>query len=339
MGRSGVSREQVERAVDTLRAAGATPTVRAVREQLGDTGSLKTISDHLRALRAAAWGGPGPALPDPLLQKLVDGASEYWVELADAADVTIARAEEEADKRVAHAEAVGLAAEQQTAVANGEIEAQRATVTALERHLADREQDLSSTRGSLHEAQNLAASLETNVTEWRAATEARQHELDASRKALDAARLDLNKLTENLQTAEAAHRQALAGAEDAREELREEIATLKESLTTARAEIRFAEREREKLSSERDALTRQQSSMQTTIDRALEQRDTEIATRKAVEDALEAERRKQDARESSLSEALDEQRRLAFELGQKLDAWMQLQRVDNDPARRSKDDT
>ena len=53
MGREAtISYEQVAAAADTMKAAGSKPTSRAIRERLGNIGSMGTINRHLQAWRA-----------------------------------------------------------------------------------------------------------------------------------------------------------------------------------------------------------------------------------------------------------------------------------------------
>ena len=53
MARQGITFEQVAAVVDALAAEGQQPTIRAIRERLGDTGSPNTIHKHLAAWREA----------------------------------------------------------------------------------------------------------------------------------------------------------------------------------------------------------------------------------------------------------------------------------------------
>ena len=53
MARQGITFEQVAAVADALAGEGQQPTIRAVREKLGDTGSPNTIHKHLTAWRAA----------------------------------------------------------------------------------------------------------------------------------------------------------------------------------------------------------------------------------------------------------------------------------------------
>ena len=53
MARQGITFEQVAAVADALAGEGQQPTIRAVREKLGDTGSPNTIHKHLTAWREA----------------------------------------------------------------------------------------------------------------------------------------------------------------------------------------------------------------------------------------------------------------------------------------------
>jgi len=103
MARDGVTFEQVEAAADALAGEGLAPTIRAVRERLGDTGSPNTIQRHLarwRELRPSA-PVPRPSIPEGILSAI---AQE--IERAAAQ----ARAEAEARLVLAQAELAELAA-------------------------------------------------------------------------------------------------------------------------------------------------------------------------------------------------------------------------------------
>lgn len=67
MARQGITFEQVAAVADALAGEGQQPTIRAVREKLGDTGSPNTIHKHLTAWRearpVAAAAAPAPAEP------------------------------------------------------------------------------------------------------------------------------------------------------------------------------------------------------------------------------------------------------------------------------------
>ena len=90
MAREGVTFEQVAAAADALVGAGQQPTIRAVREKLGDTGSPNTIHKLLAKWRDArpVAIASAPELPQALVTALA-------TEIARAASQ--ARSEVEAD--------------------------------------------------------------------------------------------------------------------------------------------------------------------------------------------------------------------------------------------------
>ena len=102
MARPGITAAHVAAAAEALHAEGQQPTIRGVRERLGDTGSPNTIQRHLAAWRKARpAAAPGQELPPAL-------AAAIAAELAGAA--TAAREAAQADIDQAQAEAAELAA-------------------------------------------------------------------------------------------------------------------------------------------------------------------------------------------------------------------------------------
>lgn len=87
MARSGVHKSEVQKARDRLVAQGRHPSIDAVREQLGNTGSKTTIQRYLRELEEEDGGGPGKEI----------AVSEAIRELASRLG---ARLKEEAEERV-----------------------------------------------------------------------------------------------------------------------------------------------------------------------------------------------------------------------------------------------
>jgi len=152
-----------------------------VREKLGDTGSLTTIAEHLRAIHTERQAGAGPVLPDPLVQKLVEGASGFWRDLTEAADQIVAevRAAAAADIEAAQLsrdEAVELAAR-----ARDELGVRRATLDTLERHLADSTARLERTETELAAARAAQEAAERQTRVHRDARDAHERELVAAR--------------------------------------------------------------------------------------------------------------------------------------------------------------
>lgn len=86
------------------------PSIRHIREQLGNKGSLTTIAEHKRDFEAERADGPTEALPDALTQGLLKGAKVHWAELVEAAQADIDRAESAAAEAVTAAQAAEVAA-------------------------------------------------------------------------------------------------------------------------------------------------------------------------------------------------------------------------------------
>lgn len=102
MARPGITYSQVAQAAETLTAAGASPTIAAVREALGGTGSPNTIHKHL-----AAWrdGQPTAAAGEHELANRLVSAIQEEINKATAG----ARAELETALHQAQDEATELA--------------------------------------------------------------------------------------------------------------------------------------------------------------------------------------------------------------------------------------
>ena len=89
MSRPGISAAHVAAAAEALQAEGQQPTIRAVRERLGDTGSPNTIQRHLSAWRKARpAAAPAQELPQALAAAI---AAELAGAAAAARDVAAAR--------------------------------------------------------------------------------------------------------------------------------------------------------------------------------------------------------------------------------------------------------
>ncbi len=103
MARQGITFEQVAAVADALAGEGQQPTIRAIRERLGDTGSPNTIHKHLTAWREAR---PVAAAAAPELPQALTAAIAAEIERA----ASQARGEIEGRLVQAQAEAAELAA-------------------------------------------------------------------------------------------------------------------------------------------------------------------------------------------------------------------------------------
>ena len=208
MGRRGVSRDAVEEAHDALVAAGLAPSVRTVREKLGDTGSLTTIAGHLRAIELDRADGPGPALPDALVRGLVAGAAELWRDVAAAADAQVETINASAAAKVTAAEAERGEAVAKAADARHELGASRAMIASLERQVGEASARADRLETRLDEAQSAVRAADTDASGRREERDALEHELEltraraeAERAALDAQRAGLAARIDELQAA------------------------------------------------------------------------------------------------------------------------------------------
>lgn len=188
MARSGVQFEDVQGAIEALLAKGEAPSVQKIREVLG-TGSFTTISDHLREWRFQREAGrdlpAAQAMPEPV-QRLAEG---LWHTAQEAAGEALASYREQADHRVAEAQAAMQ--EAQRKVENAE---QREA--ALAAHLAGTEQRLEQRSAAL-------ARVESERDQWQ--ERARQFE-ERLKRTLQ----QLDKLQQESEQQAQAHQQALA---------------------------------------------------------------------------------------------------------------------------------
>lgn len=107
MAREGISYEQVAAAADALVGVGQAPTIKAVRERLGNTGSPNTIHRHL-----SVWREARPQVTAVVSELPANLAAAIAAEIERA--TAQARAEVEGRLAQAQAEAVELAATGET---------------------------------------------------------------------------------------------------------------------------------------------------------------------------------------------------------------------------------
>lgn len=275
MAREGITYRDVELAADAVLASGRRPSIRNVREQLGDTGSPNTIQQHLKK-----WseGRPGtqaavPDLPPSILR-------EINAEILRA--VTAGRAELQAELADAKAEATYLA------TTGAELETFRDDLLEQVARLT-RERDIAEGKAAEQgaEIERLTQELDR---ERRAAEEARI-QVAQSRLTVDAQVKQLQQLqAENAKAAEAvsqerqgrtdaernlaAARAESAGLNDRLQELQgreqaalQEVTDLRSRLEQGASEARATVGELAKAASERDALQGALSRANSEIDR------------------------------------------------------------------------
>ena len=176
MPQRGITANEVEEAMQTLLSAGRVASVRNVRHALGDRGSLTTIAQHIREVRARdeeagvlTGTAKGPALPDPVTQGLLLGAQKHWSALNDAAEAIVAQAKARATEQVEAAESNERDAKAKAAAAGAELErsaralretqAKFETLRATHAALAEEHRSLGNTLELTSERQRGAESL------------------------------------------------------------------------------------------------------------------------------------------------------------------------------------
>ncbi len=212
MARTGLTQSDVATAYDALREAGINPSIRNIRERLGNTGSLKTIADHVRAIRTERWESPGPALPDSLLQSLVAGAGELWQELADAADAHIEANNAQCREQIAAMQVERDEATQATAAMRDALSAHQAHIVTLEKQQAQCMTERADSDSRLHAALGMQEQERSRADAAGVALDICTRERDAALRDREAAIQreqsiagELDELTENQSLALATH--------------------------------------------------------------------------------------------------------------------------------------
>jgi chromosome segregation ATPase len=226
-----ITQEQVNAAADALRAAGAKPTVRAVRERLGNTGSNATV---MRLLSVWQGGQVKPAetpitLPAALQRALVDyvgqavaeGKAELAADLAELQQVN-ADLVSESERQAAAIEAL-----------EGERDVVQSERDAFAGRVQQLEADLVVARGEAEQERLAAEAARTEHAKAMLRLEAMPR-LEAD---LAAMRAELDKERAGRVVAE----QAAAVAEARREAERAARAHIEGELATARQLIERAE--------------------------------------------------------------------------------------------------
>lgn len=233
MARQGISFEQVAAVADALAGEGQQPTIRAVREKLGDTGSPNTIHRHLSAWREAR---PVAAAAAPELPQALTAAIAAEIERAAAQ----ARGEIEGRLVQAQAEAAELAA------AGEAIEVERDA-------LAEQVADLTRERDTLAGKAEQQAS---DLVDQAQRIEREQQAAESARVELATARLKIEAQAER-QTDQAAEierlRAALEASQQARTAAEQQAAVLAaklEGVTTQLAHQTEANGEARKLAAQ-----------------------------------------------------------------------------------------
>jgi len=264
MPRTGLTSADIASAYDALVDAGLQPSIRAIRERLGNTGSLKTIADHVRALKAERWQAPGPALPDPLLQSLVSGAAEFWSELAEAADAHIeantAQCNQQLDvMRGERDEALrGLAA------MRDELSAHKAHVATLETQLAESTNRQQASNETIEALQEQIGQSQTQLHTLEASLVTRTHERDDALRVSVESEQSMDALQIQMLEKERQRQDMLTTHDQATEAMSSELNEVKAALSSARQSLEQWQSLKDRWEQDRDSLTSQVGKLQNT---------------------------------------------------------------------------
>ena len=293
MARAGVAFEQVSAVAEELTAKGLQPTIRLVREWLGDRGSPNTIQRHL-----SAWREARPAVGSIVLELPSALSVAIAAEISRAA--AQARSEIEGQLAQAQLEAADLA------MAGEALEAERDACIGQMAGLTTERDTLA----------GKAAQQAADLAELSARLEREQQAAEAARVELSTARLKLEGQAERLavQTADLDRlRVALESERKGRVVAELEAAVLAARLEAA--EILSARAEAKSESSERLAGEAVQEMRQVRADReearAASAQARELAARLSGQvDMLQAESKHRDATEAALSAEVERLRAL-----------------------------
>lgn len=233
-----ITQEQVNAAADAIRASGAKPTARAIRDQLG-TGSMATV---LKFLQLWQSGQVKPAaqdvtLPPTLTRALVDFIGQEVAQARAGLEADLASAQQSQADLIGESERQAAIIESQS----DELELERAEKAEIQGKLGQMETDLAASRDEAARERQAAEAARTELAKVQLRLEALprieaeadrlREELGAERRARTEAEQNaavlaskveyetgLRKkaeadLDEKTKAAEESHKQALAGAE------------------------------------------------------------------------------------------------------------------------------
>ncbi|NWN83580.1 MAG: DNA-binding protein [Halomonas sp.] len=304
MARTGVTYEDVQRAIDELLTGGDAPSVQRIREVLG-TGSFTTISDHLRTWRQQREENrdvPPPRGMPAALQELAEG---LWRQAQESANETLRHYREEADRRVDEAQ-------ESVAEARRQAEDARQREAALAEHLAGTEQRLEALSAQLATSQAQVEALQ--ATENRLATRLAEAESLAQRYRDEAGRV-AEEHRQALQALDEEHHAKLTREEQRHESAETRLMTLLDQTRQERLVQEKAAAGREEQLEKR--LARRESEWQEACGRLAEEekrhRESEGARREAE---VLAETRQHE--QALLQARIDEQKRHLEEQSQRV---------------------
>ena len=222
MARAGVTYEQVATIADRLSKAGQTPTIRALREELGDTGSPNTIHRHLNVWRERqpAADATQAALPQGLISAIAAEIKRATAQARVELEERLARVQTEANELARAGE--DLEKERD------EVAMQLADVTSeRDRFVGQLEQQASSFKATEERLRADLITLQQERIGLEQQVAVLQAKLELSETSANAAEARTQKLEQTLESEREKHHASLS-------EVREEVARLKGQVDTLR---------------------------------------------------------------------------------------------------------
>lgn len=205
-----ITQEQVNAAADAIRASGAKPTARSIRDQLG-TGSMATVLKLLQTWQAGQVKAPTQevALPPALTRYLVDFVGREVAQARAALETDLAAAQQAQADLIAESERQSTTIESQAEA----LDLAHSNKSELQGKLGQMESDLATARDEAARERQAAEAARTDLAKAQLRLEALpriEAETDRLRVELDAER---SKRHEAARTAAAADARAAGLAE------------------------------------------------------------------------------------------------------------------------------
>lgn len=244
MAREGVTFEQVSAAADALVGAGKQPTIRAVREALGGTGSPNTIHRHLATWRTARpqVAAAAPELPASIV-----------AEITREIERSASAARAEIEQRLVHAqsEAADLAAAGESLEAERDTLAEQVTALTTERDQAqatatERAAEIERQAREIERERKVAGEAQVQLAEARLKTESQAALIGDMRTEIERLKAELSACDRARQDAEqkaAVVASELRGAEKQLDTAVKRIAGQEAALAEVQARLSVAEKD------------------------------------------------------------------------------------------------
>lgn len=265
MARTGLSSTDVTTAYDALIDKGIQPSIRAIRAHLGNTGSLKTIADHVRVLKSERWQAPGLALPDPLMQSLVTGAEAFWSELAEAADAHIEANNAQCNSQLDAMRAERDEAQNKEASMRDALSACKAHIATLESQLGESTDRLKTTLHTLKSAQEQSDRVQAQVKELSTAMHELTKERDDAQRLASESQRSIMALKDQLSSVEYDHLTMQLARDKEDNAMSQELEDVRAALATATHTLTQWVSRHEQWELDRESMREQISKLQKTI--------------------------------------------------------------------------